>query len=113
MGQGRCHGRAARRRIGLIGVDFTEHHFFAKTGRHPLAGRLAQIDREYGALADALGRRGIEFVNLSATSRLQSPPRARLADFDEPALAPRPAAGFSSSTRATRAGMATTTSRSA
>ncbi len=25
-------------RIGLIGVDFTDHHFFANTGRHPLAG---------------------------------------------------------------------------
>ena len=23
------------KRIGLIGVDFTEHHFFASTGRHP------------------------------------------------------------------------------
>ena len=42
------------RRIGLIGVDFTEHHFFATTGKHPLACRLAQIDREYRALADAL-----------------------------------------------------------
>lgn len=68
-------------RIGLIGVDFTDHHFFAKTGRHPLAGRLAQIDREYGALAEALRQRGIELVNLSAASRLQSLPRARVADF--------------------------------
>jgi hypothetical protein len=28
------------KRIGLIGVDFTDNHFFAKTGRHPLAARL-------------------------------------------------------------------------
>lgn len=69
------------RRIGLIGVDFTEHHFFAKTGRHPLAGRLAQIDREYGALAEALRRRGVELLNLSPVSRLQSLPRARLDEF--------------------------------
>lgn len=68
-------------RIGLIGVDLTEHHFFAKTGKHPLAGRLAQIDREYGALAEALHERGVELVNLSATSRLQGLPRARVADF--------------------------------
>ena len=71
-------------RIGLIGVDFTDDHFFAKTGRHPLAARLAQIDREYGALAEALRQRGIELVNLSATSRLQSLPRARVADFVDP-----------------------------
>src|SRR5258708_23502620 len=28
-------------RIGVIGVDFTENHFFAATGRHPLSGELA------------------------------------------------------------------------
>lgn len=69
------------KRIGLIGVDFTDDHFFAKTGRHPLAGRLAQIDREYGALAEGLGKGGIELVNLSTISRLQSLPRAPLAEF--------------------------------
>ncbi len=58
------------RRIGLIGVDFTDHHFFAATGTHPLARELAQIDREYGALAAALARRGVELVNLSRESRL-------------------------------------------
>ncbi len=68
-------------RIGLIGVDFTENHFFARTGRHPLSGRLAQIDREYGALAEALRGRGVELLNLSAVSRLESLPRGRLEDF--------------------------------
>ncbi|MCW7541381.1 glycosyltransferase [Aquabacterium sp. A7-Y] len=63
------------RRIGLIGVDFTDHHFFAATGRHALASRLAQIDQEYGALAEALRRQGVELVNLSPASRLQSLPR--------------------------------------
>ena len=69
------------KRIGLIGVDFTEHHFFAPTGRHALAARLPTIDREYGALAQALAARGVELVNLSATSRLQSLPRVPLGDF--------------------------------
>ncbi|MBC5783441.1 glycosyltransferase [Ramlibacter sp. USB13] len=68
-------------RIGLLGVDFTDHHFFARTGRHPLAGRLAQIDREYGALAEALRARGVALENLSPASRLQSLPRASLAEF--------------------------------
>ncbi len=72
-------------RIGLIGVDFTDDHFFGRTGRHPLSGRLAQIDREYGALAGALRGRGVELVNLSPASLLQSLPRA---GFDD--LMPRP-----------------------
>lgn len=69
------------RRIGLLGVDFTDRHFFAATGRHPLVQRLAQIDAEYGALAAALGQGGVELVNLSAVSRLQSLPRADVGAF--------------------------------
>ena len=67
------------RRIGLLGVDFNDNHFFGATGRHPLAGQLAQIDREYGALCEACRAEGVELVNLSPTSRLQSLPRASLA----------------------------------
>lgn len=69
------------RRIGLLGVDFTEHHFFGTTGRHPLAAHLAQIDAEYGKLAEALRRRGVELLNLSPVSRLRSVPRAELSSF--------------------------------
>lgn len=66
------------RRIGLIGVDFTDDHFFAATGRHALAARLKEIDGQYGKLAAALGRRGVELFNLSAISRLNSLPHARI-----------------------------------
>ncbi|WP_028079988.1 capsular polysaccharide export protein, LipB/KpsS family [Solimonas soli] len=66
------------RRIGLIGVDFTDHHFFGSTGRHALARQLALIDAQYGRLANALAARGVELVNLSSVSRLQSLPRMRL-----------------------------------
>ncbi|MGO1068725.1 glycosyltransferase [Lysobacter sp. CA199] len=66
------------RRIGLIGVDFTDDHFFAATGRHPLTGRLREIDAQYGKLAAALRARGIELVNLSPISRLTQLPRAAL-----------------------------------
>ena len=69
------------RRIGLIGVDFTENHFFAKTGRHPLAARLEQIDREYSNLAQACRSMGIEVFNLSPVSRLTAFPRAGIAEF--------------------------------
>jgi glycosyltransferase involved in cell wall biosynthesis len=64
------------RRIGLIGVDLTDGHFFASTGRHPLAGRLREIDAQYGQLAAALRKRGVELVNLSSVSRLGSLPRS-------------------------------------
>ena len=58
------------RRIGLIGVDFTDHHFFGATGRHPLAGSLSQIDEEYRKLGKALAASGIDLVNVSKRSRL-------------------------------------------
>ncbi len=66
------------KRIGLIGVDLTDHHFFAATGRHSLAGRIREIDEQYGRLAKALRLRGVELVNLSPVSRLASLPRAAL-----------------------------------
>ncbi len=66
------------RRIGLIGVDLTDDHFFARTGRHPLAGCLREIDAQYGQLARALAERGVELVNLSSTSRLTTLPRMRV-----------------------------------
>ncbi len=65
-------------RIGLIGVDFDDAHFFGPTGRHPLAGQLAQIDREYGALGAACCAEGVDLVNLSPGGRLSSLPRADL-----------------------------------
>ncbi len=58
------------KRIGLIGVDFTDHHFFARTGWHPLAGQLEIIDQEYRKLADALEADNVRVVNLSRDSRL-------------------------------------------
>lgn len=71
-----AHMGAAR--IGLIGVDFTDDHFFGRTGRHPLAGRLREIDAQYGRMASALSRRGVELVNLSPISRLTSLRRMRI-----------------------------------
>ena len=68
-------------RIGLIGVDFTDHHFFGGTGAHPLSGRLAQIDREYARVRELAAARGVELVNLSADSRLTSLPRVTIQAF--------------------------------
>jgi hypothetical protein len=70
--------------IGLIGVDFTDHHFFRKTGRHRLTSTLERIDSEYRRLRDACARSGVEVFNLSATSRLTSLPRKTVERFREP-----------------------------
>lgn len=81
------------RRIGLLGVDFTDRHFFADTGMHVLTRRLPQIDAEYAALHAACAARGVELVNLSPVSRLQALPRRGLDEFLSAAglPAPRPA----------------------
>lgn len=64
--------RMGATRIGLVGVDFTDGHFFADTGRHALSGRLKEIDVQYGRLAAVLATHGIALVNLGAASRLRS-----------------------------------------
>ena len=58
--------------IGLVGVDFTDHHFFGETGPHKLTARPAEIDAQYAGLSRALANRGVELVNLSARSQLRS-----------------------------------------
>jgi hypothetical protein len=70
-------------RIGLIGVDFTDHHFFARTGRHPLAAKLPQIDAEFRRLAAAAAERGVQILNLSRASRLTAFPRMSVEQFTQ------------------------------
>lgn len=69
------------KRIGLIGVDFTENHFFGATGAHSLATDLPHIDCEYTRLAESCRRMGIEVVNLSGASRLNAFPKMSADDF--------------------------------
>lgn len=68
-------------RIGLIGVDFTADHFFARTGEHNLSWQLPAIDEEYRQLGDALRERGVEVFNLSAESRLTAFPKLSVEEF--------------------------------
>ena len=78
-------------RIGLVGVDFTDHHFFGRTGRHPLAHTLQQIDTEYARLYQVCQRMGVEVFNLSAPSRLTAFPKLDVDHFDRLA---RPSRGL-------------------
>lgn len=70
------------RRIGLLGVDFTAHSAYGKTGKHQLdtsQKSIELIDRGFGSLREAMLHRGTDLRNLSPISRLESLP---LADFD-------------------------------
>ncbi|HSZ60713.1 MAG TPA: glycosyltransferase [Terriglobales bacterium] len=78
------------KKIGLTGVDFTNDHFFAATGEHPLNRQFTQIDQEYKRLYEACRRLGIEVVNLSSSSRLTALPKISPTEFASARNAPGP-----------------------
>lgn len=67
--------------IGLLGVDFTDGHFWAKDGPHRLNGELEGIDKQFGKLAAHLKTKGVDLVNLSSISKLTSLPKVRLSEW--------------------------------
>ncbi|HCB1501400.1 TPA: glycosyltransferase [Klebsiella michiganensis] len=69
------------KRIGFIGMDFTDHHFFAQTGRHSLSHELTRICQEYARLVEAAARHGVEMVNLSKHSAVHTLPYQSLSVF--------------------------------
>lgn len=68
-------------KIGLIGVDFTQDHFYRKSGVHKLNSRIGIINNHYRKAAEACEREGIEFVNLSKTSNIDTVKRGSIEDF--------------------------------
>ena len=69
-------------KIGMIGVDFTQDHFFANTGSHKLSKHVKNIDQEYFVLKNNLESRGVKVANLSPISLLSSWPKMSLEEFD-------------------------------
>lgn len=67
--------------IGLIGLDLTDNHFFAKTGPHPLAPSLQTLNDMFQRLDDALRRRGVHVFNLSEASRITAFRRMPMGEF--------------------------------
>lgn len=67
--------------IGMIGVDFDQHHFFAPSGPHTLTRHLDGIERRFALLTAELSRHGVQLFNLSPHSRLQSVPKMAASDF--------------------------------
>lgn len=70
------------RKIGIVGVDFTDDHFFSKTGTHKLTRHVKTINDEYNVLGKELIKRGIKIANLSSISLLTSWPKMSLDEFD-------------------------------
>lgn len=70
------------KKIGLVGVDFTQDHFFSETGTHKLSKHLKGIDHEYGILRSELEKRGVKVANISPISLLESWPKMSLEEFD-------------------------------
>jgi cellulose synthase/poly-beta-1,6-N-acetylglucosamine synthase-like glycosyltransferase len=67
--------------IGLIGVDFTDGHFFAADGAHKLRPSLLGINRRFYLLGSALLDRGIKIFNLSVESKISAFPRLTADQF--------------------------------
>lgn len=67
--------------IGIVGLDFTEDHFFDETGRHPLTGSLKMIDEDYERLVEKLSKNGTELFNLSGESLVTSIPKITVEEF--------------------------------
>lgn len=86
------------KRIGMIGVDFTDHHFFAPTGTHSLAPQFQIIDQQYTRLYEAIKARGLQVFNLSAASRLTAFPKISLERFFQQAHSTAELSGDSSTT---------------
>jgi GT2 family glycosyltransferase len=69
--------------IGLIGVDFTDHHFFGDTGQHAWSAHVADIDEQFRRLGAVIAGRGTRVFNLSRVSRLTAFPKMDLDTFAE------------------------------
>ena len=78
------------KRVGVIGVDFTDHHFFDRAGAHPLTKSLQGLNRRFRELAFAAAAQGIKIFNLSPVSRLSAFPKIGLEDFASLADPPSP-----------------------
>lgn len=77
--------RLGAKHIGIIGVDFTDGHFYnPKDGPHNIvkSTHLNRVNSSYQKLRDELEQRGVTLHNLSANSRLEIP-KITLEHFDQ------------------------------
>lgn len=78
-----CHiaAQMGAKVIGLIGVDFTDNHFFENTGTHILKNSLSKIINDYDFLINECKRMNIQFYNLSKFSLISSIEKIEIEHF--------------------------------
>jgi hypothetical protein len=69
-------------KIAIVGVDFTQNHFFGETGTHIVNRQIDQTMLEYSELGKALTEKGIKIANLSTESMIESWPKMTLEEFE-------------------------------
>jgi hypothetical protein len=69
------------KKIGIIGVDFTQNHFFAETGTHKINREINRVLNQYESLGKALKSRGVKIANLSPESLVESWPKMNFEEF--------------------------------
>ena len=63
------------RNIAIIGVDYTDNHFYAQDGPHNLMKNFTTVNDYYKKLYEFLDKKGIKLVNLSKDSKLTAIPK--------------------------------------
>jgi len=74
------------KKIGIIGVDFTDGHFYAqRDGQHSLARMryLPDLLWGYNHIKEELAKRGVELYNLSKQSKIDVIPYMSIEEFKE------------------------------
>ena len=69
--------------IGLIGVDFTDNHFYARDGSHTLVKmkRLREVKEAYGILYANMKKNNVNLYNLSKDSKVDTIPKISIEEF--------------------------------
>lgn len=70
------------KKIAMVGVDFTQDHFFSNTGTHKLSKHVKNMDHEFSVLRNELEKRGVKVANLSPISLIESWPKMSLEEFE-------------------------------
>jgi len=71
--------------ISMLGVDFTDNHFYANDGKHNLVerGYVERISKDYKYLYEQLKKNGTHLSNLSEHSLITGVPKGKLELFNE------------------------------
>lgn len=72
------------KKIGIIGVDYTDDHFYKKDGKHilVLGKKINQINELYKNLYKTLAKKNVRLFNLSKHSKIETIPYLQIEKID-------------------------------